>query len=183
MSIPRSRSRFTRALSGLAIASVLPLAGPGCAGRSIALVNLTERGSHRQWVWPHFLYEQPTVLAFWSTNEMECLRNVPALQALEARRGSVQLVTVVTGRDRLEIDKWIREKRMRYPVLLDLDGYLARRLDVGRCPTFVYFSVEGKELERVEDVRLVRKWFDSERWIQLGEGIEPASARASPRDE
>ena len=62
----------------------------GCASQSIPLTNLTD--GDRQWVWPHFIDGQPTALVFWSTNEMECYRNLPALQGLNSRTGSVQLV-------------------------------------------------------------------------------------------
>lgn len=143
----------------------------GCASRSIPLVNLTD--GDRQWVWPHFIDGQPTALVFWNTNEMECYRNVPALQGLNARTGSVQLVSVVTGRDRLEIQKWIREKRIRYPVLLDLDGKLAGHLGVDQSPTFVLFGPDGRELDREQDIRLVKTWFSNEGRYSR---VEPASA-------
>src|SRR5262245_32708975 len=163
-------------LARMAFLGFLP-AAPGCATRSIDLVNITEKGTNNRWVYPYFLYDQPTALAFWNTNEMECYRNVPSLQALDARGGSVQLVTVVTGRDRLEIDKWIREKRIRYPVLIDLEGDLASQLGVDRYPTFVFFDPKGKEVERQEDIRLVRKWFDDPRWQVLEADVQPASGR------
>ncbi len=138
----------------------LALASFGCASKSIPLVNLT--AGDRQWVWPHFVDGQPTVLVFWSTNEMECYRNVPALQGLDSRAGSLQLVSVVTGRDRLEIQKWIREKRIGYPVLLDLDERLAGHLGVERYPTFILFGADGKERDREGDIRLVKPWFTNE---------------------
>jgi hypothetical protein len=149
----------------------------GCGGRAVPVYNLTEKGQQRQWVWPYFLYEQPTVVAFWSTDEMDCYRNLPALGALDALPSSVQLVTVATGRDRLEIDRWIREKRIRYPVLLDLDQAIAHQAGVSSAPTFVYYDPLGQELERGQDIRVVRKWFDDPRWREGGESISPATAR------
>lgn len=153
--------RFSLSLGAGLISLVLC----GCGARAIPLVNITDNG--HQWVWPFFVQnDQPTVLAFWNTNEMECLRNIPALQALDARAGSVELVTVVTGRDRLEIDQWLRSKRMRYPVLLDLEENLSRRLRVRLYPTFIFLDRKGKEIGREEDIRLVKKWFDSPRWLK-----------------
>ena len=168
--LPASRS--------LKLVSILGLLGvlSGCASRTIPLVNLTDDG--HQWVWPYFIDGQPTVLAFWNTNEMECYRNVPALQGLDARGGSVQLVTVVTGRDRLEIAKWLREKRIRYPVLLDLDETLAHHLGVERCPVFIFFDPDGKEVERLDEIRLVKKWFEGERYLERTGAIEPAAMRS-----
>ena len=149
---------------------VLLLVICGCGARAIPLANITDKG--HQWVWPFFVQnEQPTVLAFWNTDEMACLRNVPALQALDARGGSVELVTVVTGRDRLEIDQWLRSKRIRYPVLLDLEEKLSQKLRVHRYPTFLFLDTKGKEIGREEDIRLVKKWFDSPRWLKKAGGL------------
>ena len=140
--------RFSLSLAAAGLSLVLC----GCGVYPIPLVNITDKG--QQWVWPVFAQsEQPTVLAFWNTDEMACLRNVPALQALDARGGTVDLVTVVTGLN-------------RYPVLLDLEERLARRLRVNRYPTFIFLDKKGKEIGREEDIRLVRKWFDSPRWLK-----------------
>jgi hypothetical protein len=148
----------------------------GCAGRAIPLTSV----SGDQWVWPYFIDGQPTVLAFWNTNEMQCLRDVKALTTLDARQGSVQLVTVVTGRDRMEIDQWVREKRIKYPVLLDLEEELSGRLGVHSYPTYLFFGPEGKEVSRVEDIRTVNNWFDRERWLEKAGVVEPASGPVSP---
>jgi len=163
-----------RRLLFLSVLTVPCVPASGCAPRSIALVNVTDRG--HQWVWPYFIDGQPTALVFWNTNEMECWRNVVALQGLDARGTSVQLVSVVTGRDRLEIQKWLREKRITYPVLLDLEEELAGRLGVSAYPTFILFSPEGKELDRESDIRLVKSWFENDDRYRLPERIEPAFA-------
>jgi len=159
------------------VAFSLALVGHGCAGKAIPLTSVTGD----QWVWPYFIDGKPTVLAFWSTNEMQCLRDVPALATLDARQGSVQLVTVVTGRDRMEVYKWIREKRIRYEVLLDLEEELSGRLGVHSYPTYLLISSEGKEVSRVEDIRTVNNWFDRERWWEKAGAVEPASGPASPQ--
>ena len=151
----------------------------GCAGPSLALysVSLDPRESGRQWVWPQFLEAKPTVLAFWSTNEMQCLRDVPALKTLERRSGSVQLVSVVTGRDRLEIEKWLYREKIDYVVLLDLEEKLAARLGIHAYPTFVFYDTAGAEIARQGDIRLVHNWFDRPRWLEKSGAVEPAAAR------
>jgi len=106
---------------------------------------------------------------------MQSLRDVPALKTLDAREGSVELVTVVTGRDRLEIQKWLRRERIGYVVLLDLEEKLASQLHVYYYPTYVYIDSQGKEIDRVTDVRLVGNWFDRERWLVRAGAIAPAS--------
>jgi hypothetical protein len=158
---------------GWAAAALLCCAG--CAERAIVLRSLTGDAPGREWVWPYFLEGQPVVLAFWTTDEMQCLRDVPALKALEAREGAVQLITVVVGRDRMEIDKWLREERIRYVILLDLEEKLAGRLRVDGYPTYVLFDAEGKEVSRAGDIRLARNWFDRERWLERTGAVRPAS--------
>lgn len=163
-----------RRISAGLIVAAFWISSQGCAGRPVPLVNLT--GSGEQWVWPYFLEGKPTVLAFWNTDTMECLRNVPALSALDAREGSVELVTVVTGRDRLEIDTWIRRDRIRYVVLLDQGESLARQLGVEDYPTFIYLDTRGKEVDRVTDIRLVSRWYYP-RWLERSGAIAPTTAR------
>jgi hypothetical protein len=155
--------------------SVMSLAA-GCAERAIVLTSLAGDSPGAQWVWPYFVQEgQPVVIAFWTTDEMQCLRDVPALKALEARGSSVQLVTVVVGRDRMEIDKWLREERLPYVVLLDLEEKLAGRLRVEGYPAYIFFDMDGKEVARAGDVRLARNWFDRERWLERAGAVRPAS--------
>ena len=149
----------------------------GCADKAIVLRSLTGDSPGREWVWPYFLEGQPVALAFWTTDEMQCLRDVPALKALDAREGAVQLVTVVVGRDRMEIDKWVRDERLGYVVLLDLEEKLGRRLGVEAYPTYILFDAQGKEVSRAEDIRLARNWFDRERWLERAGGVKPASGR------
>jgi hypothetical protein len=160
----------------------------GCASKPVPLVNVT--GGGEQWVWPFFLDGKPTVLAFWNTNEMQCLRDVAALKTLDARTSGVELVTVVTGRDRAEVQKWLGRERIQYVVLLDLDERLAESLHVVDYPTFIYYDTEGKEITRVTDIRLVHNWFDKERWlVRSGAMAPPAwavswdSGRARAREE
>ena len=37
---------------------------------------------------------------------------------------------------------------------------------MNRYPTFIFLDKKGKEIGREEDIRLVRKWFDSPRWLK-----------------
>ena len=151
----------------------------GCANQTLLLysVSTDPNESGRQWVWPYFLDRKPTVIAFWSTNEMQCLREVPALKTLDKRQGSVQLVTAVTGRDRLEIEKWLYREKIDYVVLLDLEEELSERLGVFEYPTYLYFDTEGNEVSRAGDIRLVHNWFDRARWLEKSGAVAPASSR------
>jgi hypothetical protein len=84
----------------------------------------------------------------------------------------------VVGRDRLEIDKWIREQKLTYVILLDLQGQLAGRLGVDGYPTYIFFDVKGNEIARAADVRVAHNWFDRDRWLERAGAVQPASAAA-----
>ena len=164
MTTPRSRAASLAVLVAMS----------GCAS-PVSLRTLTGSSRGDPWIWPQSLDGKPTVLAFWNTDEMQCLRDIQPLKTLDAREGSMELVTVATGRDRAEIDQWIRDARIGYLVLLDLDEDLARKLGVETYPTYVLLNVKGDEIARETDVRLARNWFDRERWLKLAEsGSVPA---------
>ena len=83
----------------------------------------------------------------------------------------------------MEIDQWLRGRRIRYVVLLDLEERLAERLRVDSYPTFVAFDSKGKEASRVRDVRLVHNWFDQPRWLERLGAIAPASGPVASERE
>ncbi|MCH2364449.1 MAG: hypothetical protein MK479_07720, partial [Planctomycetes bacterium] len=60
-------------------------------------------------------------------------------------------------------------------ILLDPQARLARRLNVHSYPTYIYFDINGKEVQRYLDIRSVWKFFDLERFGELGRP-QPASA-------
>lgn len=140
----------------------------GCSCRPIVLYSVsadpTESG--RQWVWPFFLEGKPTVVSFWNTDNMQCLRDVAALRTLYLRDSGVELVTVVTGVNHYEVEKWLQKEEIRYVVLQDFDRRLASRLQAPVEPLFVYFDASGEEISRAYDVRTVHNWFDRPRWLE-----------------
>ena len=148
----------------------------GCVNRPHVLYDASIKNGKggQQWVWPYFLEGKPTVLAFWNTDVAQCLREMPAMKTLSRRDGSIEFVTVVTGYDRLDIEKWMRREQLDYVVLLDLEEKFARQLGVRTYPTFIYFDANGEEIARRSDIRTVANWFDQPRWLQLS-GAEPMS--------
>ena len=157
---------FARALVGIAAVYLLS----GCAGPLI----LYDTAGGRQWYWPHFLDGKPTVLAFWSTDEMQCLEDIPGLNTLNGFGGPVELVSVATGPDRQRIDDWVNgyyRHRMQYLVLVDQRERLARKLRVRNYPTYIFFDVHGREIERHSSLELVHKWFTREALAQARGGV------------
>ncbi len=147
---------------GLVLAAVGVL---GCHGRPLILYDAAEG---RQWAWPYFLDEKPTVLAFWSTDEIECIDAIPALNTLNRMDSSVELVSVVVGDDRARIDSTLRGQ-YRYPVefvaLVDQEGRLARKCGVRWYPTYILYDVNGNEVTRSHEVATINNWFTRSRWL------------------
>jgi len=143
------------------------LLGPGCVAHNAHVLYTISNNPHetgRQQVWPYFLAGKPTVVAFWNTDNMQCLRDVAGIRTLESRDSPVQLVTVANGVSPFEIQKWLQKEQISYPVLLDLDQALSAKLGVNSVPMFLLFDVDGQEVARAYDLRVVHNWFDRERW-------------------
>ena len=137
----------------------------GCQHRSVMVYD-TERGM--QWHWPHFLDGKPTILAFWSTEETECLRAIDGLNTLSLRDVPVELISVATGPDIEEIHAWIDGRRgtpIRFPVLLDQRTRLARAVNVTHYPTYIYFDADGDEIDRSYSIKNISKWHNT-RWLR-----------------
>ena len=123
----------------------------------------------RQWVWPYFVEGYPTVLAFWSTDEIQCLEDIPALNTLNGLDSPVQLISIGTGPDRQRIDDWVRgyyRHSMDYIALIDQEERLARKFWIHTYPTYIFLDVEREEIGRETDLRLVHKWFKRRGWLE-----------------
>lgn len=150
--------------TAIALALVLLSIG-GCQHRSVMVYD-TQRGM--QWHWPHFLDGKPTILAFWSTEEIECLRAMDGLNTLSLRDTPVEVISVATGPEIEEIHAWIDGRRgtpIRVPVLMDQGRRLAKALGVTYYPTFIYFDVDGDEIDRSYRIDNLSKWLNT-RWLR-----------------
>ena len=142
----------------------------GCQHRSVMVYD-TERGM--QWHWPYFLDGKPTILVFWSTAEIECLRAIDGLNTLSLRDVPVELISVATGPEIEEIQiqeihAWIDGRRgtpIRFPVLLDLRKRLAKAVKVTHYPTYIYFDADGDEIDRSYSIKNISKWHNT-RWLR-----------------
>ncbi len=148
----------------------------GCARHPLILRD-AQQG--RQWYWPHFLDGQPTVLAFLSTEEMECLRAIPGLNTLDGLDSPLDLVAIASGPDRREIDEWVRGRYVdpiRVPVLVDQEERLVSKLRVDRYPTYILFDAEGKEVERRYHVERLYNWFMLQRNLERAGAVPRLSS-------
>jgi hypothetical protein len=115
------------------------------------------------------------VLAFWNCANIESIEAIPALTTLSRRDSDIQLVTVCTESNRARMDSWLSKQQGEFVILLDPQARLARQLDVRTYPTYIYFDIKGREVQRYLDIRSVWKFFDIEGFQELGRP-QPASA-------
>lgn len=94
------------------------------------------------------------VLNFWALWCAPCVREMPALNRLDAALGSAffEVVTVATGRNaRPAVDKFFDEKQLtNLPKLFDPKMGLARDLGARGLPVTVLIGPEGREIGRME---------------------------------
>ena len=91
---------------------------------------------------------KPVVLYFWATwcpacrNEVEKMKDV--YQKYHPR--GVEFVSVSLDTDRAKLEKFVREKKIGYPVLFDGRGWenqVAKTYGIYSTPTFVLINPEG----------------------------------------
>lgn len=93
------------------------------------------------------------VVNFWATWCAPCRKEMPALDALQARYGGGRfaVLTIATGRNTLPgIDKFFTEAGVKnLPVLLDAKSALARDSGVFGLPVTLILDPEGREIGRM----------------------------------
>ena len=167
----RKRRQPVKGIAGALLCHLFFFILQGCQSPGVDL----EDRSGRQWVWPYFSYRQPTVLVFWDCANIESIEAIPALTTLSRRDSDIQLVTVCTEKNRARMESWLSKQQGEFVILLDPTARLARQLSVHSYPTYIYFDTKGKEVQRYLDIRSVLKFFDLERFQELGRP-QPASA-------
>lgn len=102
------------------------------AGRTVSLQQLEAGG-------------RPVLLEFFNLNVRACRREVPVLDRLQARYGrAVRVVGVDVEQDPLNVAREARAYGIRYPVLLDQAGYVAKAYGLQGFPTAVLVSARSR---------------------------------------
>ncbi|MBI4587002.1 MAG: redoxin domain-containing protein [Planctomycetes bacterium] len=128
-------------------------------------------------VFPDLLNDQPTVMAFLSANDRRCDKEIPSLLALYYREDTpVQVVGVLVFDEFEFVNQITTLNQAAFTVLLDPERRLVEKYRIVNYPTYVYLSPRGKEIDRVEDIRLARRWVDFPRWHEKAAGQPKESA-------
>jgi hypothetical protein len=146
---------MNRAFLGLGIA--LLLAAAGCQTQPIVLH--TYSGGTLEYP-DGFPNDRPTLLAFLDLDNRKNDTLVRPLTGLSAR-DPVKVIGVVTYSDNSFLQNWSTKDEVTFPVMLDPQKELINHFGVRQYPTFLYISVDGKEVAREYDVKRLTSWYKS----------------------
>lgn len=86
--------------------------------------------------------EHPTVINFWATWCGPCVVEMPELQQLHEETNAV-VVGVNLGESVAQIEPWLADLGITYPIVLDHDGLAAERYRLRGQPTTVIVGPDG----------------------------------------
>lgn len=98
-----------------------------------------------------FAGKKAVLLAFWATWCPHCNESVPDVNRLHGDgrlSKKVQVLALNFRESPQKVSGFVAAKKVRYPVLLDRDGEVARRYGVVGIPTYVVVSRDGRVVFR-----------------------------------
>lgn len=91
-----------------------------------------------------FQHDKPVFINFWATWCPPCKREMPAMQELYDRRGNeFELLAVNYLENRSQVDAFMDELQLDFPVLMDVAGAVNSRYGVWSYPTSVFVDRDG----------------------------------------
>jgi len=93
-----------------------------------------------------FLGKQPVLLVFWATWCPECKEAIPSINALHIGplAGKVQILGVDYRESREKVSAAVKARDIRFLVLLDEGGKVARAYNIAGIPTYILIRRDGK---------------------------------------
>jgi peroxiredoxin len=97
-----------------------------------------------------FLGKKPVLLVFWATWCPECNAAFPEINALHGGPAGekMQILALDFRETREKVAAAVKSRDIRYPVLLDERGQVARAFGVVGIPTYILIGREGKVVYR-----------------------------------
>lgn len=97
-----------------------------------------------------FLGKKPVLLVFWATWCPECREAVPRINAMHdgAIGGRIQILGINYRESREKVVSAVRARDIRYPVLLDDGGKVARGYGIVGIPTYILLGRDGTIIYR-----------------------------------
>lgn len=89
-----------------------------------------------------FVGKKPVLLVFWAAWCPLCKEQVPVMNRIH-RQGTVEVVAVNVKESPKKVKAAIRSLDIRYPVLLDPDGSVAKKYNVPGVPVYIVINNAG----------------------------------------
>lgn len=89
---------------------------------------------------------QVTLVNFWASWCTPCVKEIPSLNRLKTRMAGrpFRLISVNYGESAQQVHAFLRRVEVRFPVLLDIDGAVARQWKVFAFPSTFVIDSEGR---------------------------------------
>jgi len=128
------------------LASIVP-------GMSSDVTNFKLRNLRNQQVeLAKLLKDGPVLLDFWSTWCKPCIKAFPKLNALHEKYGEKGLTVVGINEDgarsQSKVKPFVRSLRIKFPILIDNNNEVMRRLQVQSLPTTILIAPDGMVVAR-----------------------------------
>ena len=97
--------------------------------------------------------KRPTLISFWATWCVPCLRELPTVGKFKAMADQAGLDVLTVSEDKEgagPAQKLLAEKGLSLPLLVDADGSVAKALRVRGLPTTLIINAKGEEVARLE---------------------------------
>ena len=86
--------------------------------------------------------KKPLVVNFWGTWCPVCAQEVSTLSTLAKRDDLVLITVAVNSQDAKSIKAYMQKKGVKFIVINDADGKIAKAFNIGVFPTTVFYSVD-----------------------------------------
>jgi len=88
---------------------------------------------------------EPVLLNFWATWCGPCRVEMPYIQEVNNRRSEhgVVVLSINIGESLTRVEEFMRDYNLSFPVLLDFEGNVAERYNVGAIPTTYFIDSDG----------------------------------------
>jgi thiol-disulfide isomerase/thioredoxin len=120
--------------------------------RALPAVSVTYADGQTSPLANHF--GRPTIITFWATWCMPCLREMPTVGRFKAQAEGTGIQVLTVSEDKeggAPAKKFLAERGLSsLPLLVDADGSLAKSLGVKGMPTTLIINAQGEEVARVE---------------------------------
>jgi len=132
-----------------AVGGAPPPADSGAATDRQADISLLT-GDGRQVTLSRFLGKKPVLLVFWATWCPECREAVPRINAMHegAIGRKIQILGINFRESREKVVSTVKARDIRYPVLLDDGGKVARAYGIVGIPTYILLGRDGAIIYR-----------------------------------